>query len=49
MVKAVGGHVFTLKRVSIGRLTLDPTLPLGECRLLSEQEIALALSRNESV
>ena len=48
MVKAVGGHVFTLKRVSIGGLTLDPSLPLGSYRLLSEQEIALALSRNEN-
>ena len=48
MVKAVGGHVFTLKRVSIGGLTLDPSLPLGSYRLLSEQEIALALLRNEN-
>ena len=44
MVKAVGGHVFTLKRLSIGKLRLDPGLAPGEYRPLSEDELALALS-----
>ena len=39
MVKAVGGHVFTLKRTSIGSLTLDPDLKPGEFRALTEEEI----------
>ena len=39
MVKAVGGHVFTLKRLSIGSLTLDPDLKPGEFRALTEEEI----------
>ena len=39
MVKAVGGHVFTLKRLSIGSLTLDPDLKPGEFRELTEAEI----------
>lgn len=46
MVKAVGGHIFTLKRVSIGGLFLDPTLSSGQFRPLSEAELALALSPN---
>ena len=39
MVKAVGGHVFTLKRLSIGSLTLDPDLKPGEYRELTAEEI----------
>ncbi len=39
MVKAVGGHVFTLKRLSIGALELDPALAPGEYRALAEAEI----------
>ena len=38
MVKAVGGHVFTLKRLSIGSLRLDPALEPGEYRELTEPE-----------
>lgn len=38
MVKAVGGHVFTLKRVSIGSLVLDPALLPGQYRALTEEE-----------
>ena len=38
MVKAVGGHVFTLKRWSIGPLALDPALAPGESRPLSPDE-----------
>lgn len=44
MVKAVGGHVFTLKRLSIGSLVLDQTLAPGEYRALTEQELAALLS-----
>ena len=43
MVKAVGGHVFTLKRVSIGGLVLDPALLPGQYRALTDGEIALLL------
>ena len=39
MVKAVGGHVFTLKRTSIGGLELDPELSPGQFRELTEEEI----------
>ena len=43
MVKAVGGHVFTLKRTRFGALELDPALAPGEYRRLTEEEIALLL------
>jgi 16S rRNA pseudouridine516 synthase len=43
MVKAVGGHVFTLKRVSIGPLMLDPNLGPGEFRPLTEVELTALL------
>ncbi len=39
MIKAVGGHVFTLKRLSIGALRLDETLAPGAYRPLTEQEL----------
>ena len=41
MVKAVGGHVFTLKRYRFGPLALDETLAPGAYRPLSEAEMAL--------
>ena len=44
MVKAVGGHVFTLKRVAVGGLRLDKSLAPGEFRRISEAELALALN-----
>ena len=44
MVKAVGGHVFTLKRVSIGNLSLDPSLAPGQYRALSDTETASLLN-----
>ena len=43
MVKAVGGHVFTLKRLSFGALRLDPTLAPGEYRPLTEHELVQLL------
>ena len=45
MVKAVGGHVFHLKRLSIGALELDPALAPGAYRALTEPEIRLLLGR----
>ena len=48
MIKAVGGHVFTLKRVSIGRLVLDPALPRGAFRPVTAQELAQALYTSET-
>ena len=41
MVKAVGGHVFSLKRLRFGGLALDPALAPGEYRALTEDEITL--------
>ena len=41
MVKAVGGHVFTLKRTRFGPLALDPALAPGEYRPLTPEETAL--------
>ena len=39
MVKAVGGHVFTLRRLSVGPLQLDPALAPGAFRPLRQEEI----------
>ena len=47
MVKAVGGHVFTLKRVSIGGLILDPTLLPGQYRELTEAELDCLLTKKK--
>ena len=41
IVKAAGGHVFYLKRLSIGGLRLDPDLSPGQWRALTEEEIEL--------
>lgn len=41
MVKAVGGHVFRLKRLAMGRLRLDDRLQPGEYRKLSDDEVRL--------
>lgn len=41
MVKAVGGHVFYLKRNAIGRLRLDDTLAPGCYRPLRDEELEL--------
>lgn len=39
MLLAVGNEVVGLKRLSMGSLTLDPSLPEGEYRKLTEEEI----------
>jgi len=41
MVKAVGGHVFRLKRLAMGDLRLDESLAPGEYRQLSKDEVRL--------
>ena len=41
MAASVGKMVILLKRIAIGRLFLDDTLPIGEYRELSGEEIAL--------
>ena len=43
MVKAVGGHVFELQRLSIGALRLDDSLAPGEFRPLTAAETAACL------
>ena len=40
MCHEIGCEVTYLKRLSMGSLLLDPALAPGECRLLSEEEIA---------
>lgn len=45
MVKAVGGHVFSLKRIRFGSLELDPSLLPGQYRALTEAEIAALLGK----
>ncbi len=39
MFSALGNEVLELHRISIHGLTLDPKLPQGKCRYLTEQEI----------
>ena len=39
MIKSTGCHVFYLKRVRIGGLKLDPELPLGGVRELTDSEL----------
>ena len=40
MIKAVGGHVFYLKRLAIGSVRLDEALRPGEYRPLTAEELA---------
>jgi 16S rRNA pseudouridine516 synthase len=40
MFAAVGNHVETLERISIGNLKLDPTLGRGGWRFLTDEEIS---------
>ena len=39
MFEAVGKHVVYLKRIRMGTLNLDPALPKGASRRLTEEEI----------
>lgn len=39
MFAAVGNAVIALKRTAIGNVPLDKTLPEGECRLLTKEEL----------
>ena len=49
MVEAVGSEVLYLKRLSMGPLTLDEDLPLGQYRPLTEAEkLALGVSEKKS-
>lgn len=45
MFQAVGKEVIYLKRLSMGSLTLDPHLPLGAVRPLTEDEVASLKSK----
>ena len=48
MLQAVGNQVCTLERVSFGPLSLDPSLPRGAHRALTEEEIrALTNTQNQ--
>ena len=44
MLKAVGCHVFWLKRLAIGSLELDPALAPGDYRSLTAEEVARLFS-----
>ena len=46
MFAAAGNGVIELKRVKMGELPLDETLPEGQCRKLSADEVALIEKRN---
>ncbi len=45
MCERVGKTVVFLKRVAIGPLQLDETLPAGKCRELTQEEYALLMSK----
>lgn len=45
MCERVGKTVIFLKRVAIGPLQLDETLPAGKCRELTQEEYALLMSK----
>ena len=47
MFGVYGLKVLELKRVQMGKLPLDPQLPEGECRELSEEELRMVASREE--
>ncbi len=47
MFGVYGLKVLELKRVQMGKLPLDPQLPEGACRELSEEELRLVASREE--
>lgn len=41
MFRATGKEVIYLKRIAMGKLTLDEALPSGMCRALTEEEISI--------
>ncbi len=45
MLGYAGSRVVYLKRVSIGNLTLDPSLELGDYREMTDSELALLMSK----
>lgn len=47
MLKVVGNEVAYLKRIAMGRLSLDPELPAGRYRELTQAEIALLRDEDE--
>ena len=47
MLEAVGNQVLYLKRIRFGALSLDDSLAPGECRMLTEEEVALLRSSLE--
>ena len=48
MFAAVGNGITYLKRVSIGELSLDPSLPEGEWRYLTDEETASLRKHNRN-
>ena len=46
MFSRFGGEVVDLKRIRMGLLSLDNSLKEGECRLLTNEEIEMLLSKN---
>lgn len=46
MVSALGGHVCYLKRMSIGNLMLDESLPIGTYRRMTEEETWQAICQS---
>ncbi len=48
MIAAVGGQVTALRRVSIGALSLDDTLPCGAFRALTTQELHALLGEEKT-
>ena len=49
MVAYAGGEVVYLKRIAMGKLSLDEDLPKGRYRALTDIEIALLKNRTENV
>ena len=47
MFHALGNNVEQLRRIQIGSLKLDASLPEGDCRELSEKELELVFTDEE--
>ena len=45
MIQAIDGEVTYLKRLSMGALQLDPELPLGAFRELTQEEVEMLKNR----